>query len=370
MITNTISINKIILLLLLFTSCNNGSKLRTTNDVIHVNHLEKINNSDIPPISHIKERRYIKLYSADIELNFKQISKIQIYNNNFFILDSSMSILLVYDFNGNAIAQIGKRGNGPNEYLDVTDFDIDKDGNIYVIDGSLNKLFVYDKTFKLTQKKDLPFQVDIIKVLENGNYLLGLSSWDSSKYKGSKIILTNNHLEETQILSVYDEYVDSSVWISKYTFSSTNNRILYNRPLDNEIVQFSNTGEFIGFLLFDFGKDEMPNNEKKDIMKYYHKLETYNALKRFTIIEEDYILGTFLMYGKTRSFFIDREEKKIYIGKESTAIDYGDVLGYHNGILISCIVPGTDKAEDISLPIDVKNHLEADNFVLCLYYLL
>jgi hypothetical protein len=355
---------------LLFTSCSNGTKLGTTNKVIHIDHLEKISDSDIPPVSYRKEKRYVNLYSADIELNFKQISKIQIHNNHFYILDSSLSILLVYDFNGHAIAQIGKRGNGPNEYLDVTDFDIDKEGNIYIMDGSLGKLFIYDKAFRFIQKRTLPFQADIIKVLENGNYLFGLSSWNNGKHKGAKIIRTNSHLEDIQVLNVYDEYIDNSVWISNYTFSSGNNSILYNRPLDNEIFQFSNTGKPTGSLWFDFGKEEMPNNEKKDIMKYYHNLGTYNALQKFTIIEEDYLLGTFLMYGKTRSFFIDREEKKMYLGKESTAVDYGDVLGYHNKILISCIIPGTDKAEDSSLPTDVKNHLKADNFVLCLCYLL
>ena len=169
---------KVFLLLLFFTSCTNGNKVRTKENLIYVNRLERINNSNIPPESFIKEIKYVNLYSTDIELDFKLISKIKIHNNHFFIMDSYLSNLLVYDFNGSAIAKIGKKGNGPNEYLSVTDFDIDNNGNIYVIDGTLDKLFVYDPAFKFILKKDLPFSVDIIKVLENGNFLLGLSSWN------------------------------------------------------------------------------------------------------------------------------------------------------------------------------------------------
>ena len=76
------------------------------------------------------------------------------------------------------------------------------------------------------------------------------------------------------------------------------------------------------------------------------------------------------MYGKTRSFFIDRKENQLFIGKElDIKEDYGDVIGYHDNILISCLIPGTSKADDTSLPTGVKKHLEAENFVLCLYYL-
>ena len=159
--------------------------------------------------------------------------------------------------------------------------------------------------------------------------------------------------------------MDNSVWISNYTFSSCENTILYNRPLDNEVLQLSNTGELTGSLFFNFGKETIPDEEKKDIMKYFKKFENYTGLQKITIIEDNYISGTFFMYGKTKSFFIDRKENKLFIGKESDI----DVIGYHNNMLISCLIPGTTKAGDISLPTDVKKNLEAENFVLCLYYL-
>ena len=263
-----------ILVLLLFTSCNNGNKVQTNESVIHVNRLERINNSDIPPNSFMKEIKYVNLYSADIELNFKEISKIKIHNNHFFIMDSYMTNLLVYDFSGNAITKIGNRGNGPNDYVNITDFDIDNEGNIYVIDGTLDKLFVYDRAFKFMLKKDLPFSVDIIKVLENGNFLLGLSSWDKSEYKGARVIRSNNQFEDVQILNYYDKYVDHTVWISNYTFSTCENGILYNKPLDNEILQFSKTGELTGSFFLDFGKEAIPNEVQKDIMKYFGNFET------------------------------------------------------------------------------------------------
>jgi hypothetical protein len=49
--------------------------------------------------------------------------------------------------------------------------------------------------------------------------------------------------------------------------------------------------------------------------------------------------------------------------------DVSDVLGYFAKTVISCIIPGSEKANSKELPKYIKEELDNGNFVLCLYQL-
>jgi len=109
--------------------------------------------------------------------------------------------------------------------------------------------------------------------------------------------------------------------------------------------------------------------EQKTVKHSYFITLTY-AGENVPVIIKDDILVCMTLSKRHLQLWLKKLRKKHSVRFFAIGEYGGDVLGYHNKILISCIIPGTNKAENISLPTDVKKHLEAGDFVLCLYYLL
>lgn len=345
---------------LFIVACNDKKQSNNLLNEVLVEQLKKNSDENIPPSKFVKNKKYLKLHADDNKLHFSAISKVILRDSNIYILDIMNASLLLYDLTGKGIEPVGKIGTGPEDYTTIADFDIDSGGNIYLIDGGQCNLLKFNKERRFISKTPLPFDVDIIKVLDNGNFLVGLSSWNKRKNAGAKVVLADQQLETLNVLAYYDEYVDNSVWISNYSFSLNEKGIAFNRPADNNIIQITKQGECQDSIVFNFGKEQLPNEEKKDLERFYHKLEKYNLLKETAIVEDDYIIGTFLMYKEIQPFFIDRHNKNLYLGKKAE-----NIVGYLNKILITVITPGKDYDKD--LPQDVKEHLDAGDFVLCMY---
>lgn len=75
-----------------------------------------------------------------------KIIKTKIYKGKMFILDELKS-LFVFNTNGKFLYEIGKRGKGPGEYLELRDFDIDSNGNVYILDFRRILMYKNDGTF-------------------------------------------------------------------------------------------------------------------------------------------------------------------------------------------------------------------------------
>jgi hypothetical protein len=344
------------------------SKLDIPIETIAFEALERIEN--IFPETLIKEKKYILLDNSEDDFLFKSIYKIKIKDDKIYILDRKLRKLIVFNIDGKGIEKVGNMGQGPKEYLQIDDFDINDSGDIYIIDGRLDKLFVFDKNFQFVSARKLPFEADIICCLSNNNLLFGLSSWNKGENANRKIAITNADIETEQLYMQYDEYVDDAYWISNYIFVNEGKNILYNRPIDNFVYQFSETGSPVKAYWFDFGKKNVFNEDKKDIEGNIEKYKNYCCLKNFTIINDKYAFGTLWDKTETKTFFIDRKNKKLYLSETIADADKSNIIGYYNNSIVSYIYPGKyDYLQTMDFPEDVKKHIDEENFVLCLFEL-
>ena len=111
----------------------------------------------------------------------------------------------------------------------------------------------------------LPFIFEIIQCLDNGNFIFGLSSWNDGINKGDKIVITDQNFNVLQSYLKYDEFIDETYWISDYRFLQTDSHVIYNRPIDNNVYLFSLDGVLQKIYRFDFGRNNVPNDDKKDV---------------------------------------------------------------------------------------------------------
>jgi hypothetical protein len=324
----------------------------------------------IIPENIIKNKKYILLDSSSDNILFKGIDKIFIRNNRVYILDKRLKKLIVFDIEGRGIGRVGQIGQGPEEYLQISDFDVNENGDIYFIDGTgggSDRLFVFNKNLQFVFKKDMPFEADIVHCLPNGKLLFGLSTWNKGENENMRFAITGADMKTEQSLIEYDEYFDDAYWISGYTFVETESGILYNKPIDNYVYQFSRAGSLDKAYYFDFGSKNVPDDDKKDIEGNRAKYENYCCLKNFTVINDNYILGTLWDKLKTKPFIIVRKDRELYIGEEVASGDLSWITGFYDNKFISYIYPGKyENIQNMDLPDSVKQYVEDENFVLCI----
>lgn len=358
--------NKTLLLLLcigLF-ACNRTNIHQDKNFIDYENCIKKPMD-EIPP-ELLGEKKYVLLdnNNPDCFLNF--ISKVITNNNYIFILDPNLYKIAVFDNKGKAITTIGKRGQGPEEYLSITDFSIDNTGNIYFIDGVLDELFIFDRNFKFKERKKLPFEADILHVLDNGNILWGLCSWNEKACKGMKTALTDEHLNIIHSAIKYDEYFDPSYMISWYKFIETEKHLIYNQPIDNNIYIFNKNGEFKEIINMDFGDANVPDEHKIEIERNWNEFKNYCLLQHYTVATENIIAGALKKHQNTMPFIYDRKNNISYEGEGHNRTIYSVATGYNNSQWITYI-ENSDK--NTEYPDSVNNHIEKEGMVLCFQHL-
>jgi hypothetical protein len=106
----------------------------------------------------------ISLETKDESL-IKEITKVRIFDDYIYIYDRSYSgRLIVYDSNGNYIRKIGIKGEGPDDYIDISDFSLDeKSKKIIILSSIANCLIEYTFEGNFIRKVKLP-------QIENGTY--------------------------------------------------------------------------------------------------------------------------------------------------------------------------------------------------------
>lgn len=73
-----------------------------------------------------------------------KVSRISNLNDKFYIQDKTNKVLFVFDERGKFLFKIDKKGKAGGEYLELRDFKVDKDGNIYLLD--FQKIIKYSLT--------------------------------------------------------------------------------------------------------------------------------------------------------------------------------------------------------------------------------
>lgn len=135
----------LLFIIVLFNCCNKEKNHQV--QVVTVNHKE---NSTINASSFIKNYKIIRLSTGTDNLIY-QISKVQYVNNKVYILDIPGNSVYIYDNKGNLIDKLKKIGNGPGEYIQITDFFVDNDF-LYVMDFTRRAIMKYNNNLDFVEK--------------------------------------------------------------------------------------------------------------------------------------------------------------------------------------------------------------------------
>lgn len=242
-----------------------------------------------------------------------EIDKIIYQNGSFFLSDWRHGKVVCFDRKGSAVLAITKRGRGPQEYLKISDFDVDHDHRIFIMDGQSDRLLVFDKDGSFIHSLKLPIEAYAFKTLSKGGYIFNLAPWTKGDGEGDKIIVTDDSLKLLSHNIEYNGIYDSGFSFSSVVFTNSNSFISFNQPIDDNVYVFDNDGNHLITYLFDFGAATVPTKIRKSIEANLSDLEEYSFITNAVYADEHHIIGTLMDKGAYRDFIIDLDNNIKYL---------------------------------------------------------
>ncbi len=148
--------------LLIITSCNHQAP---TNKTITVDPSK----AELS-VEQVFEQSHSVALETTTDNLISSIDKIEMLNNKLYILDKKSQVITVFDKDGFYLSKIDRRGQGPEEYIDIADFTV-TDSLIYVLSRGGKKIIAYNHSDSFIQNYPLDAYYDFFIIDKNTLFL-------------------------------------------------------------------------------------------------------------------------------------------------------------------------------------------------------
>ena len=121
------------------------------------------------PVSEIASSSLLLLPTND-SLIIDEIN--HIHNTSEYICLSDVSAVYQFTYDGRLVNQLRKQGSGADEYLNVSDFSIDSQNNLWILSRTTQALFKYNWEGNLLKKLKVDLWPQNICLLDDDHLLL------------------------------------------------------------------------------------------------------------------------------------------------------------------------------------------------------
>jgi hypothetical protein len=227
--------------------------------------------------------KYIPLETLE-ENYIQRAGKIRFFDNKFYVLSDSR--LLIFDINGKFISQVNKKGRGPDEYLNISDFCISsRDSCLCLItrSGSYNidKYSLYGDFIKRT-----PIEVFSLRAEIMGENLISFN--DGEKEDCIDVIDLKTGRVINSFLKARGK-VDRPMILNKGKyFDKSGENLYFSRAFSNTIYQIYSSGITPKYII-DFGSKNFPGKELRNVVLTDKNLEKYR--NQYVLHTETYFIN-------------------------------------------------------------------------------
>ncbi|MDR2910079.1 MAG: 6-bladed beta-propeller [Bacteroidales bacterium] len=362
-----------ILFVSVLVSCNTSTKqteFDATKIIFSLNANNLVDYAAVSPV--IDSVVFIPLKHPSSESFIGQIDKIVITENHIAIMDVRYKKLNLYNTNGEYLTGIGGAGNGPHEYIGLSDFQIHND-TVYLLDNRKSKIMAYSTDNQFLFQKELPFQADIFTVLDNSLWLWGLASYNTGQYQNAQLILTDKNYNLLEQYAKYDEEKIDPNYEMTYYFIQTDKMPVYHRGLDNNVYFFESNGTLSECIYFDFKEYNVTGEYLKNTAKLIGSNRNYCFLATTPLLTATHIMGILNLNGELYSFVMEKTTGKTAINglrnynplqlSLPVSLNNGTVVSYFNSILF----PSYGSVDFLDNTVEAC--LDGGDYVLIRYYL-
>jgi hypothetical protein len=268
-----------------------------------------------------KTRKLIQLETNDSCL-IGSITRIIELDNKIYIFDKKRQRTYIFNTNGEFISSIYHMGQGPGEYVQITDICLDKHKNQIIFLCSIpNKLMYFDLNGHLNHEHKLENTFYQVSVDEKFIYLLSCAKTNNNESDFSVYTIRKGTSTETPIMNANHEI--SLLNVVGNEFVSGKNTI-FTRRYDNHIYRLKN-GKVSTAFNIDFASYNFPESQKMENMgvKDFEVL----ASKSIYSIVNCFETNNSIIFGTNKSFIylLDKKTKKIkqYTACMDSKFDFG-----------------------------------------------
>lgn len=146
---------------LILIGCGRQDKSSGEAVTIPFNRAERLSYGSLPE-NFFGRLDYVTLRPEGQDYLFAEADKVVYQNGQLYIMDWISRKIVSFKEDGEPGTVLHKRGRGPGEYLQITDFDVDDNGSIYILDGQRDMLLRYSPGCMFEESWELPFQANFI----------------------------------------------------------------------------------------------------------------------------------------------------------------------------------------------------------------
>ncbi|WP_101544573.1 6-bladed beta-propeller [Bacteroides cutis] len=369
-----------VVFLLLFVSCSTSNK-EVESVIVDFSEESSLSASDLLSVS------YVKLETGDDYLlaGGNQCTNV---GDRYILLDNIMArTLYAFNLDGSFVQQIGKKGNGPGEYINPFEYSVnERDKTLSVIDIEQQKIIVYSLAdFRFLSEKKMPFYSDYMEQLPNGDYVWynKLASDASDSYA----FITDKDLNIKKSFIPIDFSSGYSLGTSRKLYKQGDEVSLYT-PFNPVLYRVKSDSIYPAFQ-FKFGEKKLPpidflKEKSANNKNYIPDLLESPYVAFYNVYESDQLLCVPYYMDKTMYFgFYDKKKNISYnfsqdkLQSELQIGAFSSPIGVtQDGSFISLLRPGLllqlqekgNKINDELIQL-LNESTEEDNPILLIYSL-
>lgn len=247
------------------------------------------------------------------EALLRSIAKLRYADGKYFIYDGHQPAIFIFDEKGDFVGKIQQQGMGPEEYYDISDFDLDTiNRKVTLLCAADNRMFDFNFEGQFIRQYPLP--------------MLTKASYMSFVYLNSDTIAfwTFDETNRLKFYSLKDDKLVHETFTAENNifnrfgdvFSSTRNFFL---PSDNHVYEISSSLSVIDVRTWHFSN---LNNDEKKLKKNHN---TYSKKDAHEVIEKictsEIINYIFVQNGSNANYYytqLYRKKKFINIFHHTT----------------------------------------------------
>lgn len=288
----------IIIICIFLISCIN-KKERSSFEVIEINHTQKVA---------IERSKFVTLNDIVQLENSSEHSIGEIWTlipySNFIVVNSREPG--VYKKNGDFLLKLGRRGNGPGEYL--SSFAVDYNNELFtILDRTQQKIITYDNNGVFQNEYSIGLFGQALTGLYD--YTLVYTGNDPNEYNNTLLLFDNNYkvIDSHFHINTIKKYMSVS---DKNNFFMYNDTLIFFNSFDNNIYNVILHNDSLNISVrynFDFGKYNIPksfhDNEFRDIIEYCTALYASNYAHKLYGIFFETDNNVFFSFGFRDEFY-------------------------------------------------------------------